>query len=249
MIMIKEEDLDIKYDVFRCYNLTLKEREERKKLVIDKGLLDLRRQNRIESKLSKDNFILLQLLKPFARFYENSEFFDLFEGIAIERELKLMLKALDKFESENNNKSGKCCSLEGVKNYMEIEEDISSNKESEDLFTNIPEPENVINLLGHRVERFLEYHKEIGSNNKKENNQKKILEKDEYDFVKEMPLARSTFYDIKKRAIDLLERTKEKSTFNRLFDELLGKYDLEKQTKREIYEFYTKKFANNFKKK
>ena len=63
-----------------------------------------------------------------------------------------------------------------------------------------------------------------------------------------MPLARSTFYDIKKRANNLLKKTKEENTFNRQFNELLGQYDLEEQTKSDIYEFYTKKFAPYFKK-
>ena len=42
-------------------------------------------------------------------------------------------------------------------------------------------------------------------------------------------MARSTFYDIQKKTIDLLEKHKEEKTFN--------------------YEFYTKKFTNNFKMK
>ena len=50
------------------------------------GLLDLRRENRIESKLNRDQYELLLFLKPFARFYENSDFFDLFEGICLEQE-------------------------------------------------------------------------------------------------------------------------------------------------------------------
>lgn len=74
-----------------------------------------------------------------------------------------------------------------------------------------------MNLLGHRVKRFLDYN---GISSNKE---------DEYNLVKEIPLARSTFYDIKKRANDLLEKYKEEKTFN--------------------YEFYAKKFTNNFKMK
>ena len=42
-------------------------------------------------------------------------------------------------------------------------------------------------------------------------------------------MARSTFYDIQKKTNDLLEKHKEEKTFN--------------------YEFYTKKFTNNKKKK
>ena len=243
-----EEELKIKYDVLRDYNLRIKEREERKKFVFEKGLLDLRRQNRIESKLSRDEFELLLFLKPFARFYENSEFFDLFEGLAIEQELKLMLKNLDKLEKEKNNKGEKICSIEEIENYFDVDKNINRTRKSGNLFTNISEPKNIMNLLGHRVERFLEYQKDIRSANSNENNEKKLFDEDEYNLVKEMPLARSTFYDIKKRANNLLKRTKEENTFNRQFNELLGQYDLEEQTKNDIYEFYTKKFAVYFKK-
>ena len=51
-----------------------------------------------------------------------------------------------------------------------------------------------MNFLGHRVERFLEYQKVISDENNKENNNK-IFDDDEYQLVKEMPLARSTFYE------------------------------------------------------
>ena len=64
----KEEDLKIKYDVLRDYNLRIKEREERKNFVFEKGLLDLRRENRIESKLNRDQFELLLFLKPLIDF-------------------------------------------------------------------------------------------------------------------------------------------------------------------------------------
>ena len=239
----KEEDIKIKYDILKDFNLRIKEREERKQFVFDKGLLDLRRQNRLESKLSRDEYELLLFLKPFARFYENSEFFDLFEGIAIEQELKLLLKNLEKLEKEKNNKGEKICSIEEIENYFDIDKSINRTRKKGNLFTNIDEPKNIMNLLGHRVERVLEYEKEIASNN---NNKNKIFDDDEHQFVKEMPLAISTFYDIKKRANNLLKKFNDKNAFSNKFSELLGKYDLEEQTKNDILEFYKKKFNDSF---
>ena len=243
----KEEELKIKKDVLKDYNLRIKEREERKKFVFDKGLLDLRRQNRIESKLSRDEYELLLFLKPFARFYENSEFFDLFEGIAIEQELKLMLKNLEKLEKEKNNKGGKICSIEEIENYFDVDKNINRTRKSGNLFTNISEPKNIMNLLGHRVERFLEYQKDIKSNNSenRENNEDKLFDEDEYQLIKEMPLAKSTFYDIKKRANNLFKSSKDKNKFNNEFNNLLIQYDLEEQTKNDIFEFYKKKFGDS----
>lgn len=99
----KEKDLKIKMDILQDYNLILNEREKRKQFIFEKGLLDLRRQNRIESRLPKEQYDLLVFMKPFNRFYENSEFYDLFENIVIEQQLKLMLKNLNKLENEKNS--------------------------------------------------------------------------------------------------------------------------------------------------
>jgi transcriptional adapter 2-alpha len=239
-----EEELKIKYDVLKDYNLRIKEREQRKNFVFDKGLLDLRRQNRIESKLSRDEYELLLFLKPFARFYEYSEFFDLFEGIAIEQELKLTLKNLNKLEKEKSSSKGeKICTIEEIEKYFDVDKNLNRTRKSGNLFTNISEPKNIMNLLGHRVERFLNYHKENYDNN---NNQNKIFDDDEYQLVKEMPLARCIFFDIKCKAKNILEKNNEKDKFSKNFMELLGEYDLETQTKNDIFNFYIKKFNNSF---
>ena len=197
----KEKDLKIKYDVLRDYNLRIKEREERKNFVFEKGLLDLRRENRIESKLNRDQFELLLFLKPFARFYENSEFFDLFEGICLEQELKNALKNLNKLEKEKTSKGEKICSIEDIENYFDVDRNLKKTRKSGDFFTNIPEPKNIMTFLGHRLERFVKYQREIGTGiGDSSDKEKKIFDDDEYKLVKEMPLARSTFYDIKLRA-------------------------------------------------
>jgi len=240
----KEDDLKIKYDVLKDYNLRIKEREERKNFVFEKGLLDLRRQNRIESKLSRDEFELLLFLKPFLRFYENSEFFDLFEGIVLEQELKLALKNLNKLENEKTSKGEKISSIDEIENYFEIDKNLNRTRKSGNLFTNISEPKNIMNLLGHRVERFLEFQKVLSESNKQDSSP--IFDDDEYQLVKEMPLARSTFYDIKKRANNILNQFNNKNTFSHKFMDLLEKFDLEIQTKNDIYEFYMKKFNDSF---
>ena len=61
-----------------------------------------------------------------------------------------------------------------------------------------------------------------------------------------MPLARSTFYDIKLRAKNMVEIYKDKKSFSDNFNKLLEKYDLEEKTKNEISEFYITKFQNIF---
>ena len=243
----KEEDLKIKYDVLRDYNLRIKEREERKNFVFEKGLLDLRRENRIESKLNRDQFELLLFLKPFARFYENSEFFDLFEGICLEQELKNTLKNLNKLEKEKTSKGEKICSIEDIENYFDVDRNLKKTRKSGDFFTSIPEPKNIMTFLGHRLDRFMKYQREIGTGiGDNSDKVKKIFDDDEYQLVKEMPLARSTFYDIKLRAQNMVVKYSDQKSFMDYFNKLLDSYDLEEKTKSEISEFYMKKFKNIF---
>ena len=244
----KEEELKIKYDVLKDYNLRIKEREERKNFVFDKGLLDLRRENRIESKLTRDQFELLLFLKPFARFYENSEFFDLFEGICLEQELKMTLKNLNKLEKEKTNKGEKIYSIEDIENFFDVDRNLKKTRKSGDIFTNIPEPKNIMTFLGHRLERFLQYQRDKGYSIEEggSDQTKEIFDKDESLLVKEMPLARSAFYDIKLRANKMIDSYKDKKSFMDNFNKLLDAYDLEEKTKNEISEFYMKKFKPIF---
>ena len=102
-------------------------------------------------------------MKPFARFYENSEFFDLFEGICLEQELKNALKNLNKLEKEKTSKGEKICSIEDIENYFDVDRNLKKTRKSGDFFTNIPEPKNIMTFLGHRLERFMKYQREIGT--------------------------------------------------------------------------------------
>ena len=239
----KEDDLNIKYDVLRDYNLRIKEREERKNFVFEKGLLDLRRENRIESKLNRDQYELLLFLKTFARFYENSDFFDLFEGICLEQELKMVIKNLNKIEKEKAAKGEKINSLEDLENWFNMQKK-SVKRNIHEETTNNPLKKNPRTYLGHRLDRFMTYDREL-----KEATQdpsKIIFDEDEYKLVKEMPLARSTFYDIKLEAQKKIEKFKDQRNFRDEFNKLLDEYELEEKTKSEIFEFYMKKFKNIF---
>ena len=242
----KEEELKIKYDVLKDYNFHISEREERKNFVFEKGLLDIRRENRIECKLNRDQYELLLFLKPYAKFYENSEFFDLFEGICLEQELKMTLKNLNKLEKEKTSKGEKITDIKDIEDYFDVDKIIKKTRKSGDLFPSIPEPKNVMTYLGHRLERFMKYQRELADGDD-ENNSKKLFDEDEYMLVKEMPLPRSTFYDIKLRATKYLQEYKDQKSFLDNFKQLLNEYDLEEKTKNEIIEFYLKKFKNIFK--
>ena len=243
----KEKDLKIKLDMFKDYNLILKEREKRKDFIFEKGLIDFRRQNRIESKLSKDEYDMLLFMKPFNRFYENSEFYDLFESIVIEQKLKLILKTIDKIENENDSKEGKITTIEDIEEHLESEK--ANNKGRKQGKANNPhEPKdnninyNGNNSLADRIERYFQYNKLI-----KEKKKEELFDEDEFKFMKELPLARSTFYDIKlkiKETVSLYENkgNHKNENLKKSFEKIIQKYDLEKQTHLDILEFYYKKY-------
>ena len=241
-----EKDLNIKMDILKDYNLILKEREKRKNFIFEKGMLDLRRQNRIESKLSKEEYDLLLFMRPFHRFYENSEFFDQLESVIIEQQLKLMLKTITKLENEKNSKGGKISTLEDIEKYFETEKNSNKgrkhnthehNKEKDkDKDNNYEE-----NLLGSRIERYFEFNKI-----KKEKKMEEIFDEDEFKLVKEMPLARSTFFNIKIRIKEIVTNFEEKhekgENLKEKIEKLIERYCLERQTHMEIFDFYCKKY-------
>jgi len=243
----KEDELKIKYDVLRDYNFKLSKREQRKNVVFEKGLLDLKRINRIESKLNRDEFEILLFLKPFQKFFPNSEFYDLFEGLLLEQELKLIMKNLNKLQKEKNNQGGKISSIEEIEKFYDVDKTLNRTRKYGNLFTNISEPKNVMNYLGHRMGRFLDYHKLISDSEftNEEDNKNKLFDDDEYQFIKEMPLAISTCYDIKKRVANLMSSNLNENEFATKLSELLGKYDLECQTKKDLNNFYLNKYKDN----
>ena len=246
----KEKDLKIKMDILKDYNLILKEREQRKKFIFEKGLIDLRRQNRIESKLSKEEYNLLLFMRPFCRFYENSEFFDLFDGIVIEQQLKLMLKNLNKLENEKNPKGGKISTVEDIEKFFESEKNANKGRKhnmhehNRDKEKDKDNNMNIIesNLLANRIERYYEFNKI-----NKEKKIDEIFDKDEYVLIKEMPLSRSTCYDIKmkiKEMVTIFEEKKNEKYENlkENIRQILDKYGLERQTYMDIFDFYCKKY-------
>lgn len=250
----KEKDLKIKLDMFKDYNLILKEREKRKDFIFEKGLIDFRRQNRIESRLSKDEYDMLLFMKPFNRFYENSEFYDLFESIVIEQKLKLILKNINKIENENESKERKITTIEDIEEHLETEK--ANNKGRKQGKANNPnEPKvnhsnsNEDDLLVDRIERYIQYNKLT-----KEKKEEELFDEDEFKFMKELPLARSTFYDIKlkiKETVSLYENkgNHKNENLKKSFEKIIQKYDLERQTHLDIFEFYCKKYSRLTRKK
>ena len=74
--------------MIRIYNTKLNERDQRKRFVIDRGLVDFKKQQALEKKMSKEERELVGRLKIFARFHSAEEHDALIDSILKARKLR-----------------------------------------------------------------------------------------------------------------------------------------------------------------
>lgn len=79
---------ELKLQVIKIYNSKLAERNNRKRFVIDRGLVDLKKQLAFERRLSKEERDLLGRLKVFARFHSPGEHEVLVDSVLKARRLR-----------------------------------------------------------------------------------------------------------------------------------------------------------------
>lgn len=64
----KDSELEMKYKLLELYNYRLEERIKRKRFVIERGLLDLKKQNALDKERSKEEKEIFNMMKVFSRF-------------------------------------------------------------------------------------------------------------------------------------------------------------------------------------
>jgi hypothetical protein len=74
-------EVELKLQVIRIYNHKLEEREKRKRFVLERGLVDIKKHQQEEKKLSKEERELVAKLRPFARYQSQEEYDALVKGI------------------------------------------------------------------------------------------------------------------------------------------------------------------------
>lgn len=74
-------EVELKLQVIRIYNHKLEEREKRKRFVLDRGLVDIKKHQQEEKKLSKEERELVAKLRPFARYQSAEEHDALVKGV------------------------------------------------------------------------------------------------------------------------------------------------------------------------
>jgi len=166
-----QEEIDLKLNVLRVYNMHLEEREARKKFIIERELLDVKKQMNFERKLQRDDREIYICLKPFARFFSKEEFDELFNGLVLEKNLRQRLNQLLTFQELGLK------TYEDVEKYLEV--DSRRNKESKKK-----------NIFYDSGSTALKLAKEIKSMNED-------LSNTERDFVKKKNIPLPLYQDIK----------------------------------------------------
>lgn len=108
------EEIELKFKVLDIYNSRLDERIKRKKFVIERNLLDFKKQYQLDRNRSKEEKEIYNLMKVFARFNTPDEHEKLVQGIIKERQLRARIEELRHYHKI------------GLKTYEEVEVRISS---------------------------------------------------------------------------------------------------------------------------
>ena len=99
----------MKKKILEIYNKRLDERIERKKFLVDRGLLDLKKQNMLDRNRTKEEKEVYNLLKVFARFHSADEHEKLVQNIVKERNIRRRIEELMTYKKL------------GLKNFEDIE--------------------------------------------------------------------------------------------------------------------------------
>jgi len=108
-----EESIKLKNSVIELYNARLDERIRRKKFVIERGLLDLKRQQRYERKRTKEERDIINSMKIFARFNTEEDHQKIVNNLIKERMLREVIEQLKFFRSKG------LTSLDSIERFVE----------------------------------------------------------------------------------------------------------------------------------
>lgn len=107
-----EEEKLMHYKILKNYNNVLDEREQRKNLIADKNLYDIKKQNTFEKKLSQEDKEIYQILKMNFRFLTKEQFYATFDYNVLEKNLKARLNQLLYYQNKG------CVTYDDIQQYI-----------------------------------------------------------------------------------------------------------------------------------
>ena len=123
-----EDNVYINYKNLKNYNNILDEREERKNLIIEKNLFDVRKQINFSKRLSKQDKEIFQLMKFNMKYLTKEQFLFIFESNVLEKNIKARLNQLLFYKNLG------CTTYEDIQKYInDIKKENKKNKEENEI--------------------------------------------------------------------------------------------------------------------
>ena len=122
------ENIEINYKNLKNYNNVLDEREERKNLVTEKNLYDVRKQISFSRRLSKHDREILQILKCDMKYLTKEQFLFIFDNNILEKNIKTRLNQLLYYKNLG------CNTYDDIQRRInEIKKENNKNKEENEI--------------------------------------------------------------------------------------------------------------------
>ncbi|KRX06785.1 Homeodomain protein [Pseudocohnilembus persalinus] len=118
----KQGEIDMKLKILQIYNARLDERLKRKKFVIERGLLDIKKQNSLDKERTKEEKEIYNMMKPFARFSTKEEHEKLVMGIIKEKQIRQRIEELRTYRKL------------GLKNFEQVEKYLQDKKKKDEAY-------------------------------------------------------------------------------------------------------------------
>ena len=129
--------------ILEIYNIRLDERIKRKKFVIERDMLDLKKQNMLDRIRTKEEKEIYNLLKIFARFNTPEDHEKLVQGIYKEKMLRQKIEELRFYKKM------------GLKTFEEVEQYLAEKKKKDDAYQK-KQKQNDFYVYDQKIKYFFE---------------------------------------------------------------------------------------------
>mmetsp|Transcript_1887 Transcript_1887/g.3299 ORF Transcript_1887/g.3299 Transcript_1887/m.3299 type:complete len:602 (+) Transcript_1887:46-1851(+) len=127
-MMFTDEDTEaekaLKLRVLHIYNAKLTERERRRKFIVERGLLDIKKQQALDRKRAKDERDIYQRMRVFARFQTAAEHEALVQGLIEEKRIRNRIEQLKHYREKGIRTLAEAEIYEGEKKKRETQQNL-----------------------------------------------------------------------------------------------------------------------------
>ncbi|KAK8812272.1 hypothetical protein WA158_007506 [Blastocystis sp. Blastoise] len=206
-----EKEMNYKLSLLRIFNRRLNDRNEKKKFIFDRGLLDIKGIQAQEKKRTKEEKLVYSHIKPFARFLSKDEYEELASNLITEENLRQRIKELQK-----HRKNG-ITTLEQIYEYENMNQ-YNSNNTNNTPISSLPTPNSNSKVIPLDISSFEDY---------------SLLTKSEKDFCSYIHILPRHYISIKNVILQEVLRNEKVNKEN-----LSKKLQIDINQTKQIYDFY-----------